>query len=143
MDEITFTKSSFIKVMVNARKNMRISQERLADEIGVSPQTIVNWENASVKTLPGIDKLAEISRVLNISPNALVLGYDISKTVGETQALTKAQSVINAYLNFSGIMRLIDLLISTERGNEIANHLHQSLGIATNPHFGTVLGKRH
>ncbi|MHC5250695.1 helix-turn-helix transcriptional regulator [Enterococcus sp. LJL90] len=51
------------------RTSHGISQEYLASKIGVSRQTISNWENN--RTLPNVDNLLDMAKVYNISIDQL------------------------------------------------------------------------
>ena len=55
------------------RKDLKLSQEQLAEKIDVTRQTISNWENG--KFYPDIDALVKISKCFNISLDDL-LSYD-------------------------------------------------------------------
>lgn len=55
------------------RKAAGISQEKLADMLGVSRQAVSKWETG--ETQPEMANLMAICRILNITPNEL-LGYD-------------------------------------------------------------------
>lgn len=61
------------KKLIELRKNKKLSQEQLAEEINVTRQTISNWENG--KFYPDIDALVRISKYFNISLDDL-LNYD-------------------------------------------------------------------
>ena len=52
------------------RKEKKISQEQLAEQIGVSRQTISNWELN--ETSPNPDQLKLLSKTLNISIDKLL-----------------------------------------------------------------------
>lgn len=58
------------------RKELEISQEKLAEKIYVSRQTISNWEND--KNYPDINSLLRLSEVFNISLDILIKG-DLKK----------------------------------------------------------------
>ncbi|MBV7392548.1 helix-turn-helix domain-containing protein [Enterococcus sp. ALS3] len=51
------------------RTSHGVSQEYLASKIGVSRQTISNWENN--RTLPNVDNLLDMAKVYNISIDQL------------------------------------------------------------------------
>ena len=55
------------------RKSAGISQEKLADMLGVSRQAVSKWETG--ETQPEMANLMAICRILNITPNEL-LGYE-------------------------------------------------------------------
>ena len=64
--------NQFSKNLKQIRKNHNLSQEQLADEIGVSRQAISNWENK--RNLPDIEMLIIISKIFSISLDELILG---------------------------------------------------------------------
>ncbi|WP_130805305.1 helix-turn-helix domain-containing protein [Senegalia massiliensis] len=58
------------------RKELKISQEKLAEKIYVSRQTISNWEND--KNYPDINSLLRLSEIFEISLDILIKG-DLEK----------------------------------------------------------------
>jgi transcriptional regulator with XRE-family HTH domain len=56
--------------MKNARQSAQLTQEQVADELGVSRQTISNWENG--KTYPDIVSVVKMSELYNISLDLLL-----------------------------------------------------------------------
>ena len=60
----------FSKNLQELRNSKKLSQEQLAEKIGVSRQAISSWESG--KTLPEIDKVAEICKVFEISSSELL-----------------------------------------------------------------------
>lgn len=66
----------FSKNLQELRTSRGLSQEQLADKIGVSRQAIGAWESG--KTMPEIDKVAQICKVFEVSADEL-LGELISK----------------------------------------------------------------
>ena len=55
------------------RKSQDRSQVELAGRLGVSKQSVSNWENGNI--LPSIDMLVKISTVFNVSTD-YILGLD-------------------------------------------------------------------
>lgn len=53
------------------RKNLGMSQEELANEIGVSRQAISKWE--STNTIPDLDRIVRMSEVFGVSTDYLLL----------------------------------------------------------------------
>ena len=53
------------------RKNKGLSQEELADKVGVSRQAVSKWENN--KSIPDISILQNISKMFNIDLNYLLI----------------------------------------------------------------------
>jgi transcriptional regulator with XRE-family HTH domain len=78
--------------MLNERiRELRIasgfSQVELAEKLGVSKQSVSNWENDNIQ--PSIEMLVKISRTFNVSTDFL-LGED-NHTYLEVTNLTKTQ----------------------------------------------------
>ncbi|MBR5866612.1 MAG: helix-turn-helix transcriptional regulator, partial [Spirochaetaceae bacterium] len=64
-----------------------LSQVDLAEKLGVSKQSVSNWENDNIQ--PSIDMLLKISRTFNVSTDFL-LGEDNHRYI-EVTKLTKSQ----------------------------------------------------
>ena len=67
------TEMNFSESLSKHRKSAGISQEKLADMLGVSRQAVSKWETG--ETQPEMANLLAICKILNITPNEL-LGYD-------------------------------------------------------------------
>lgn len=52
------------------RKSRNLSQVQLAEKLGVSKQTVSNWENNNI--LPSIDMLLKISKLFSVSCDYLL-----------------------------------------------------------------------
>lgn len=61
---------NFSNNLESIRRSKKISQEQLAELIGVSRQTIYKWE-ADV-CLPNLNKLVRLLKVLNVSVDKLL-----------------------------------------------------------------------
>lgn len=75
MSEIKFDGDKLFKV----RKEKGFSQEKLALAIGVSRQTIYLWE--SNQSLPDVEKVGKICKILEIKLSDIVDGVDIPKVI--------------------------------------------------------------
>lgn len=71
---------SFADNLQSIRKEKQLSQEELAEKIGVSRQAISKWEQGS--GYPETEKLLILSQELNVSLDYLMLG-EIGNTVSE------------------------------------------------------------
>ena len=60
----------FGKRLSSLRKSKKISQEKFADKVGVTRQTIFNWESNITK--PNSDDLRKIAEILNIDVDFLL-----------------------------------------------------------------------
>ena len=58
----------------NMRKEMGLSQEELAEKIGVSRQSVSKWENDAA--LPDTDRVIDLARLFGVSTDALLTGGD-------------------------------------------------------------------
>ena len=54
------------------RRAAGLSQEALAEQVGVSRQAIGKWESGA--SLPGLDNLQELARALDVSCDELLTG---------------------------------------------------------------------
>ena len=70
MDNTTVTQPSFGEKLKNARKSAKLTQEQLAERLGVSRQAITKWE--ADKGLPDIENIKLISKALNVSIDYLL-----------------------------------------------------------------------
>ena len=59
------------------RKELKFTQEEVADKLNVSRQTISNWETGSAQ--PTIDKAVELAKLYNVSLDQMV-GLKIEET---------------------------------------------------------------
>ncbi len=66
------------------RKSHHLSQEQLAEALGVSRQAISKWESGT--STPEPDKLIAISRYFGVTLDALMLGTDEGNREAETAA---------------------------------------------------------
>ena len=56
------------------RRAAGLSQEALAEQVGVSRQAIGKWESGA--SLPGLDNLQELARALGVSCDELLTGKE-------------------------------------------------------------------
>lgn len=63
----------FCKRLEGLRKSRKLTQKQLADELGMSKQTISNWENSNI--LPSIETLIRLCKFFNVSTD-YILGLD-------------------------------------------------------------------
>lgn len=61
-----------------AREKVALSQTDMADQIGVSKQTLYKYENDIITNIPS-DKIEAISRLTGVSP-AYIMGWDTQTT---------------------------------------------------------------
>ena len=73
------------KFIAECRKEKNLTQEQLAEKLGVSNKSISRWENA--KTMPDISLFEPICKELDISFNELLTGEKICNN--DTEYLSK------------------------------------------------------
>ena len=73
-----------------ARKAQKITQQYLADQLGVHRSTVANYELTRRK--PSVTEIKEIARILHVDVNYLLEGEEVS---GEDDLLTRANSVFS------------------------------------------------
>ena len=78
-----FDQKIFGEKLRNHRKNLKMSQEEVADKIGISPQAVSKWENGDC--LPDCYNLKLLSEIYNISLDVL-LETETSKSIDQVSS---------------------------------------------------------
>lgn len=84
------------------RKSKGISQEELADKIGVSRQAVSKWE--SEQSSPDIEKIVMLSDYFDVTTDYLLKGIEPINDVAEAKADARIFSAIGTALNFIGLV---------------------------------------
>lgn len=93
------------KKIAELRKNNNLSQEELAEKVGVARQTISKWEIGD--TTPDINQVKIISKIFNISIDELV-DNDINNVIVEKVSNTeKLAGITIKILKVFGIMLIV------------------------------------
>ena len=79
--------------IAECRKEKNMTQQELADKLGVTDRAISHWENG--RRLPDYSLLKDLCDVLSISINELFSGEKISKEDYETKAEENMSKLIN------------------------------------------------
>ena len=87
------------------RKSRGISQEELADKIGVSRQAVSKWE--SEQSTPDIDKIILLSDYFDVTTDYLLKGIEPTDDVTKNEADARIFSVVGTALNFIGLVTAI------------------------------------
>ena len=96
--------------ILKLRKKQKLSQEQLAEKLGVTRQTISNWELG--ESSPDLKQSKELSKIFNISLDELV-GNDTKEILVERVSNTeKLAGVILTILKVIGITILVMLCIN-------------------------------
>ncbi len=123
--------------ILELRKNTKMSQEKLAEKLNVTRQTISNWELG--QTLPDIEQTKEISKIFNITLDELVdndvkdvLVEKVNNTQEDVNKIEKKLkiilSAIMCFIIFSIIIMIIIsfyLFTKSEIPKETRNNLEQ------------------
>ena len=89
--------NNFKENLRKIRKEHNLSQEQLADELGVSRQAISKWESGSA--YPEMDKIIALCDKFNLNIDDL-LHKDIKEIKGEEESKKKLNIFINDFLKF-------------------------------------------
>ena len=89
--------NKFSENIKKIRKDNNLSQEQLADEIGVSRQAISKWESASA--YPEMDKIILLCDKFNLNIDDL-LHKDIKEVKGEEEVKNNINKYIEEFLKF-------------------------------------------
>lgn len=65
------------KFIVECRKEKNLTQEQLAEKLGLSSKSISRWENG--RTIPDYTIIEELTEIFDISVNEFFYGEKISK----------------------------------------------------------------
>ena len=95
--------------IMELRKKNNLSQESLAEKVGVTRQTISKWELG--ETAPDIKQAKELSKIFNVSLDELVDNNIKDILIERTSNTEKLAGLIIKILKIIGIVFLIFLII--------------------------------
>ena len=78
------------KTIKDLRKNRGLTQEELAEKIGVTAQAISKWENES--GMPDLSQIVPLAHVFGVSTDTILGTGDIKKNEDVSEILRRAQS---------------------------------------------------
>ena len=81
----------------SARKAKGLTQRELAKTLGVSFNSISDWENG--KHMPDVDTLQALCKVLNISPNEVLNTEFPEETIGKIAGTVISDAEMIRFLN--------------------------------------------
>lgn len=87
------------------RKSRGISQEELAEKMGVSRQAVSKWE--SEQSSPDVDKIVLLSEYFDVTTDYLLKGIEPLADVSEKKKDARIFSVVGTALNFIGLISAI------------------------------------
>ena len=110
----------FSKVLKKQRKELRITQQDLADKLFVTRQTVSRWENDV--SYPNLDTVVDISNILNLSLDDLLKG-DNNSVVESISKDVRKKSKYQKYLMYLSVfcssIFIILFLLGFGRYNQI------------------------
>lgn len=86
----------------NLRKVKGISQEELADKMGVSRQAVSKWE--SEQSVPDIDKIIIMSEYFDVTTDYILKGIESPKQADERTVNANVFVIAATVLNFIGLI---------------------------------------
>lgn len=102
--------------ILELRKIKGISQEELADKIGVSRQAVSKWESG--QSIPDIDKIILLSDFFDVTTDLLLRGIENNKRDNSTENIYVFSSVATA-LNLLGLLVSIFIWNNTKADDAI------------------------
>ncbi len=100
------------------RKAKGISQEGLADQIGVSRQTVSKWE--SEQSLPDLEKIILLSEDFEVTTDYLLKGIEPKPDTPEKRIDARVFAVTGTALNFIGLVAAIMVWIEEQTTEAVA-----------------------
>ncbi len=96
--------------LIQLRKSRGLSQEKVAEQLSVTRQTISNWETN--QAMPTIDKAKDLSKLFRISLDEL-LDNDVSSIVMDRMSnVEKLASMLIKIIKGFGVALIVLLIIS-------------------------------
>ena len=83
------------KFIAKCRKDINITQEQLAEKLGVSNKSISRWENG--KNMPDYSILKELCNTLDIDVNEFLSGEKIEKNEIQTYSIENLDLILKEY----------------------------------------------
>ena len=97
--------SNFAENLRRIRKENNLSQEQLADKLGVSRQSVSKWE--SQQAYPEMDKVIQLCNMFNLNIDEL-LNRDIKEVREEKENKNRVNKYLDDFLNF--ITKTVNML---------------------------------
>lgn len=100
------------------RKAKGMSQEGLADKIGVSRQTVSKWE--SEQSLPDLEKIILLSEYFEVTTDYLLKGIEPKPDVPKKQTDARIFAAAGTAFNFIGLVAAITIWIEEQTTTAVA-----------------------
>lgn len=102
----------------NLRKSKGISQEELAEKIGVSRQAVSKWE--SEQSMPDIEKIILLSEYFDVTTDYLLKGVEAKVENVSKKKDALIFSIVGSVINFVGIVVAIFVWIEMQTSFAVA-----------------------
>lgn len=111
---------NFADNLKRIRKENNLSQEQLAEELGVSRQSVSKWESG--QAYPEMDKILKLCNMFNLSIDDL-----INENISAVNEQKKEKRNFNKNVNYfiDSIIKIINLFVSMDRKSRIKCILEQ------------------
>ena len=106
--------SNFAENLRRIRKENNLSQEQLADKLGVSRQSVSKWE--SQQAYPEMDKVIQLCNMFNLNIDEL-LNKDIKEVREEKESKNRVNKYLDDFLGF--ITKTVDMFSSMKARNVV------------------------
>ena len=128
------------KKLKNARIEAGLTQEKAAEKIDVSSQTISNWENE--KSYPDIISVIALSDLYSVSLDELLKGdQKMAEHLEESTNVVKSNKKLTGAILLNIILMILLIALNLLSGNCILCGNHEFIGIALSD-YQTDLGGR-
>ena len=84
------------------RKEKGISQEELADQVGVSRQAVSKWE--SEQSSPEVDKIILLSEYFGVTTDYLLIGKETAQREEKKRLDLKVYTIVGTFINVIGLI---------------------------------------
>lgn len=99
------------------RKQKGISQEELADRVGVSRQAVSKWESA--QSVPDLDKILLLSDYFEVTTDYLLKGIEPAPPVRDKRADGRIFTIVASVLNLIGVLVACVVFYETQMAGAI------------------------
>jgi len=102
------------KFIVKCRKEKNLTQEQLAEKLGVTNKSISRWENG--KTMPDYSILKDLCNILEIDINELLAGEKIKKEEIQTYSIDNLDLILKEYYKMKkqkNILKITTIIIGS------------------------------
>lgn len=114
--------SNFAENLKRIRKENNLSQEQLADKLGVSRQSVSKWE--SQQAYPEMDKVIQLCNMFNLNIDEL-LNKDIKEAREEKESKNRVNKYLDDFLSF--ITKTVNMFTSMKAKDIIKCIVEQML----------------